>query len=1167
MLNKKTILAVCFCFLCPLLYSQATGSFSGTVADKAGAVVAGATVKATSQGTSAAREAKTDESGHFLIPLLPVAIYTIRVESQGFQPVESKDVRLQVDEHRELDFTLSPASVTTAVEVNATEVAVQTTNATLGQVITEQQVSQLPLNGRDFVQLATLTPGVTQETNPNSFFNGGPSSEVSTRGSFSLSVGGSRAQSTDWLLDGNDNNELTAGGISILPSIDAIQEFKVLTYNYSAEYGTRSGPTVLVTTKSGSNRLHGSLFEFFRNTKLDARSYFATEREKFNLNQYGGAIGGPIIKDKTFFFFDYQGRNQRRGVPFNGLVPTVDNLAGNFNNDAFGIPRSQALTNPYTLLDATPQAFQCLPDGVTPLAIDSSGHQASGTDCSVIPDALKDPVGTELVKLYPGALFSGTDASAAGFNFASVPVRKLDEHEFDVRIDHNFSSNDSLFGRFSYDQATNFVPGGSPGFAEPSTFASNQDITNHGRNVAISETHIFSPNNINQFSVGYNRIFNIIKSQGDGSCAAANIGPGIPGADINSKCFPGAPPGLSQSSKFCVSCGLSAVSLNQGYWGLGDRGFAPFQGGTNVFSISDSFDMIRGKHDIRVGFGFRANQLNVMTNAFQDGSFSVTAQSGDAMADLVMGLYTFALHDQTFKGATTGRRWKLFRPYVQDDWRVTPNLTLNLGVAWALVPPVTEVQNRQANFDFFSTCTPQPDCNQLIPGVNSDGRVGVKFDKTAIEPRIGLAWKVMGRQNTSLRAGYAIFHDSSWNQGGQGLWENPPFFAESVQGSFFCTTPTLIANPAPNICNISTGFPIFTEPPTPVVSGFGGTVWSQNLDFKQGMVQQYNLNVDQQIPGNVVLTVGYAGSHSTHILVDGLNMNVGSPSACGTPGYTLGCGPGGAPFSAPYPIFYVSNISDTGSARYDSLQVKAETKSARHGLYALLGYTWSHTFDSGYPDGLGSSSGATYWPLPGTAKADWALSQLNVGQQFTASVIYDLPFGKGKAIGGGWSGPVNAVLGGWQTTVIEKITSGFPVFIVNSVNESGVNFEDNFATNNRPIQICNPTSINQTTQRWFNPDCFTQAPVGELGTASRTPLSGPGFVNTDFSLIKRFRVTERVGADFRAEFFNLFNHAQFGLPNADLASAFGNPVNSNLGTILYTVNNPRLIQFALKFTF
>src|SRR5579885_772179 len=324
----KRILFVVAAFLAalcisPASFGQAIGSFSGTITDKTGAAIAGADVKVTSQATGSVRETKTDETGHYIVNYLPVGVYTIRVEFQGFQPGESRDQKLQVDESRELDFSLSPASVSSTVEVVADAVAVTTTNPTLGQVITSQQVAQLPLNGRDFVQLATLTPGTTQETNPNSFFNGGPSSEVSARGSFSLSVGGSRANSTDWLFDGNDNNELTAGGISILPSIDAIQEFKVLTYNYSAEYGTRAGPTVLVTTKSGTNRYHGSLFEFFRNTVLDSRSYVAATTEKFNLNQFGGSVGGPIKKDKTFFFIDGEQKFQRHGIPFTGLVPTA----------------------------------------------------------------------------------------------------------------------------------------------------------------------------------------------------------------------------------------------------------------------------------------------------------------------------------------------------------------------------------------------------------------------------------------------------------------------------------------------------------------------------------------------------------------------------------------------------------------------------------------------------------------------------------------------------------------------------------------------------------------------------------------------------------------------------------------------------------------------------
>src|SRR6266699_3542705 len=342
-MTKKALLVFLFCCvvlsICPFMYGQANGSFSGTVSDKTGSVVSGATVRVTSPGTGLSREAKTDDTGHYLVLLLPVADYTIRVESQGFQTSEQKDLRLQVNEQREVNFTLSPGTVKEAVEVSATEVAVETSTPTLGQVITAQQVAELPLNGRNFVQLATLTPGTTQETNPQSFFNNGLSSEVSARGTYSLSVGGSRAQSTDWLFDGNDNNELTAGGISILPSIDAIQEFKVLTYNYSAEWGTRAGPTVLVTTKSGSNTFHGSLFEFFRNTSLDAKSFFASSTEKFNLNQFGGALGVPIQKDKTFFFLDYQGKRQRHGVPFTGLVPTAAMMNGDFSMDPLGATR------------------------------------------------------------------------------------------------------------------------------------------------------------------------------------------------------------------------------------------------------------------------------------------------------------------------------------------------------------------------------------------------------------------------------------------------------------------------------------------------------------------------------------------------------------------------------------------------------------------------------------------------------------------------------------------------------------------------------------------------------------------------------------------------------------------------------------------------------------
>jgi len=1210
MSSKKTLFAALCCVFATLstslLLGQATASFSGTISDKAGAVISGASVRVTSQATGLTRDVKTDDSGHYMVPLLPVGFYTLQVKAEGFGPAGQKDIRLQVDEQRELNFTLQPASVSTSVEVNATEVAVETSTPSLGQVITSEQVSELPLNGRNFVQLATLTPGTTQSTNPNSFFTNAASSEAATRGAFSLSVGGSREQSTDWLLDGNDNNQLDEGGIAIFSDIDAIQEFKVLTYNYSAEYGERAGPTVLVTTKSGSNQYHGSLFEFFRNTKLDARSYFASEREKFNLNQFGGSFGGPIKKDKTFFFLDYQAKMQRKGVPFTGFVPTtgMTTADANGNYDFSGAPTvlgGKQLINPYTPQQVlpgqgpvpVPVPFQCNVGTATPeTPVNGSQPFVAGvTDaCTTIPAAVVNPVGAKVLQLYP----TPNVANAAGYNYVNVPVRKLNEGTWDIRVDHNFSTNDSVFGRFSYDQATNFVPGGSPTWTEQNAFGSNQFIDNHGRNAAISETHVFSANTINQVTVGYNRIFNHILSFGTGTCEAAIIG--IPGADLGSKCdsVTGYPASLNQSNKDCISCGMTSF-LMANYFAIGDRGFAPYQGGTNVYSISDTLDLIRGKHNIRFGATFRASQMNVRNNAFQDGFIVENAAlTGDDAADVLLGSTgIFAAHDQTFLGGTTGRRWKLFRPFVQDDWRVTPNLTVNLGVAWALATPTVEVQNRQANFDIQTLKWYVPKGSPAISGcttcVTTDGRAGIQFDKTAIEPRIGLSWKVMGSEKTVIRAGYGILHDSSWNQGGQGLWQNPPYYAEvdpcpsdfclGYQSAFGSLSGGFLVDPATPSSTPVTGGAVLSGPVNP--ASYTGTIQSMNRNFRQGIVQQFNLNVERQLPGNVVLTAGYAGTRSTHILVGQSNENLSSPSACGTAGYTLGCGFPTYPYAAAFQQVAANN--SVGRARYDSLQIKAETKSTRHGLYALLGYTWSRTFDSGMPDGLGTNPGALYYPLPGYQKLDWGLSQLNLNDNFTASILYDLPFGKGKHFGSNWTGATNAVLGNWQVDVIEHATSGFPLFVVDSGDGSGVFFSYNGNTFQRPNQVgdpnkagpvaANPTCVApsqvHTIQNWFNPCAFEQAPAGELGTAARAPLYGPRFVNTDFSIIKDFPLSFREGMNlqFRAEFFNLFNHPQFYMGGTGGSGEQDVNAPSTFGVINNTVNNARLIQFGLKLSF
>lgn len=1142
--------AFCLLLLIPKMgFAQANGTISGTVTDATGAPISGAKVTVTAPATGASRDAISDSSGHYIVPLLGVATYSVQVAMNGFRTEESKDVVLQTNEQREVDFTLSPATLQQNVEVSAAPVEVQTANGTLGQVITSQEVSDLPLNGRDFVQLATLTPGTTQETNPNSFFNGGASSEASARGSYSLSVGGSRANSTDWLLDGNDNNELTSGAISILSSIDSIQEFKVLTYNYSAQYGTRGGPTVLVTTKSGTNSPHGTVYEFLRNTDLDARSYFATSTEKFNLNQFGVSAGGPIKKDKTFFFGDFEQKYQRHGIPFTGLVPTVAQRNGDFTDDAFGNPNTVSLVNPYATQivngSAVSMPFMCNGAG-NALPAAANGSQATGTPCNVIPASLINPIGRELMNLYP---LPNADNAALGYNYVSEPVRTLNEGKFDIRLDENISTKDTLFARFSYDQANSYVPGGAPGFAEQGTFASNQNIVNHARNVVLSETHLFSPTTINQASFGFNRIFDYISSQGTGSCYASTLG--IPGADLGG-----------------LSCGLTSVEMPSGsYWSLGDRGYTPFVGGTNVWMFSETLDMVRGNHDVQVGASIRANQLNTVAVGFPNGFWIITGLwTGDPAADLLTGLVSGAIHDQEFDGSSTGRRWKLFRPFIQDDWKISKNLTVNLGLAWALMTPQTEVANRMADFD--------PATAQfLIPGQNAGPTAGIQMDWTALEPRLGLAWKPFGHSNTVVRGGYSIYHDSSWNMGAQGLWQNPPYYAESDAFAFggnctFSTAACAANGLTPTAISMSAGFPTFTSPPNP--ADFTGTILAQDTKFKQGRIHQFNVNVEHELPGQVVLTAGYAGSRASHILGFGNDVNVSSPSACGVvSGYTLGCGPNGSAFGVPYPAFPYSDIADiydNGLAHYNSLQIKAETKSARHGIYALVGYTYSRAYDTGFTDGLGSVIGAPYFPLPGWQTLDWGLSQINLNHNFTASVVYQLPFGRGRTFGSNWNPVTNAVLGGWEVTAIEKITSGFPIFVIDSNNTSGAGFEN--ADDNsyiRPNQTCNPVLSHPTLAEWFNVSCFSQPAPGELGNANRTPLSGPGFVNTDFSAMKHFSITEGIRVDFRAEFFNLFNHPQFGAPGLNGSGAdFNTPT---FAVVNYTVNNPRVIQFGMKLIF
>jgi hypothetical protein len=1104
--RSYSVLAVLvFSFLFPcLMHAQSTGSIVGAVVDSSGGAVAGASVTITETGTNTSRVLSTDSAGRFVANVLPLGNYSVKVTAPSFQEVERTGIRLESEGSPEIDFTLAPATVGSQITVEANSVAVETTNPTLSQVIHSEQVADLPLNGRNFVELATLAPGVSQGDQPGDFFGGGSSSETSIRGTFSLSVGGSRENRTDWLYDGVDNEELTSGAIAVVPSIDALQEFNVLTSNYSVEYGTRAGPTVLLISKSGTNQFHGTLFDFLRNTALNASSYFSPVNPEYIRNQFGGSLGGPIIKNKTFFFFDYQGTRNIQGIPSLTQVPTADERAGIFTESFPGAPEVP-IYDPATTTGAAGQQTRTQFPG------------------NIIPTDRINPIAEKILSYLPLPNVPGLLSA----NYVDVPRQKYGDNEFDFRIDHTFSASDKIFARFSRDQASVYVPSGLPDFgSQPGGYSSNQNLADNGRNLALSETHIFSGNKINQFTAGYNRIFDHIISFGDGTNWSDQLG--IPNANLGSY----------------FSSGFLNVQLNEGYWGLGDRGFSPIQDGTNVFHYSDDFEWVHGPHSFSIGMGMRFYQLNELGDAFPMGEMSfdnlftagfsngsLNSSTGNPVASFLLGLPAGGEHDNEFSGAVSGRRWKEFRPYFQDNWRVKQNLTVQLGMAWNYTTPTVEAQNRYSNFDF-------PTGQLLIAGVNAGKNAGVKPYYLGFEPRLGISYSPFSTKN-AIRAGYAILHDGGWNLGAEGLDLNPPFYS----------TYSFQTDDITPVTTLSQGFPV---PVQPTINNLSGNIYSQDLSFRPGMVQQYNLDLQRQLPANTVVTVAYVGSRGSHLQTENWNLDTAPPNLQIDPANLR-----------PYPQFYdIIGLLDRGLSRYDSLQVKAE-KAYQNGLYFLLAYTYSKGFDNGLNDDLGSLVGVPYYPLNPAPNAyplnpngytDKGLNITDQTHNFSASMLYRLPFGKGGRFASGANKITDAIIGRWQFNVISHIASGFPLGLATGVNNSGT------AIGNRPDQICSGKLSHPTVQEFFNTSCFVDPPPGVLGDASRTPLYGPDFVNFDASLFKSFKIHEGTDLIFRTEVFNIFNHPQFAFPGTYTDSP-------GFGQITQIVNNPRLIQFALKLVF
>jgi hypothetical protein len=1074
--------------LSPLADAQSIGTISGTITDSTGAVIPNVQVTITSQGTGQERSVTADSAGHYAATALPIGVYSVKVVASGFQPIENKDLTLEVGQNRTVDLVLQLASVGTEIQVSSqmAQVEVQRSDATLGQTIHPEQVAQLPLNGRNFVQLALLGAGTVKGEKPGDFMNQGGSSEVSFRGSVSLSAQGMRENANDWLYDGVDDNELTAGGIGTLPSIDAIAEFRVLTFNYSAQYGSRGGTTVLVSSKSGSNNFHGTLFEFLRNTSLDARNFFdGANKSKYNQNEYGGSLGGPVFKNKTFFFTDFQVNSIRNGHPTLSTVPTA-------------LQRQGIFTEPFAAATI----------------YDPSTSPRTPFPGNVIPANRLDPIGVALANFFP----LPTNTSVQANNYFLAPVERIDDGLWDFRLDHNFSDADRFFGRFTWDDATRFFPSGLPGFGAASGFSSNANYATHARNVAISESHVFSPTMINVLTLGYNRDFNYIWSVGYGTNESAKLG--IPGANLGT-------PETSSMGMFTLT----------GFNPVGDREFSPFQGGTNVYHYADAVDINRGGHSLHAGFTFRDMQENTLGDTAFAGLFAfnnlftaalnssgVPSTGGNTIASLLLGLPTTGARNNDLDGSVRGRRWKEFRGFVQDDWTVSKSLTLNIGLAYDVTTPMSEAHNRFANLIFGTG-------QILIAGQNSGPSIGMKTDWSGIEPRFGFAWSPFQNKKTVIRGGYGLFHDVSAQGGTTGPYENPPY----------ANAYAFTSNNVTPVRTLETGFPDNSQPINP--ANYAGNWYAWDPAYKMGRIQQWNVNIQRELPGGIVATLAYAGTHGTRLMEKNFNFNSAPPGQYTNPSYLR-----------PYPQYNNIYMTDShGWLRYDSLSAKAERRVA-NGLYVLAAYTYSKAFTNGLTQEITGDPGQAFYPLNPYPNADKGLASTDLRQNFTLSYLYQLPFGKGQKFLSGLHGVGNAILGGWQLNGITIAHGGFPLGMTMATNQSGTGI------GNRPNDICNGTLSDPGVHEWFNVSCFATPGVGTLGNAARTTLYGPGQVNFDTSVFKNFRITETSELQFRSEFFNILNHAQFAIP----ATALG---SSTFGTVTSTVNAARQVQFALKYVF
>ena len=1161
-MRNRLVLAIVVTFFvlitsCGAFAQVTTGSILGTVHDETGAVVPGATITVTDTGKGTMTTHKTGSDGSYNVPFLIPGTYNVSVEMTGFKRSASNNVVLDIDQKARVDFVLVLGGVNETVEVNATAPLIRLDSSELGDVVGKTQVENLPLNGRNFASLVYLVPGVTTGQAGENLSG---SSSFNPRAASDFNALGSQANTNGWLVDGIVDNEYTFNTIMIQPSVESIAEFKVLTGSYSAEFGGGAG-VVSVSTRSGSNALHGELFTYFRNSAVDARNYFTrvgSPVPAYRRGLFGGAVGGAIIKDKLFFFADYFGQRSLKGITNLNSVPTLAERQGDFSNytDTKGklIPIYDPLSTVATVNGSGTKVF--------------SRTQFSGCDGAhpnVICSSRLNPVGLNVASIYPLPQTSGSFN-----NYVSTANQIVDDNGGNVRLDYHASDQDTAFARFSYENYTQSGPNplvggqGTCCLLTPASALAKFDLGPYvagiqntllkAQGLSLNETHLFTPAVFNEFRTGYART-NPFTTQSDiGHNASTSLG--IQGLNISQ--YTTGLPNITVGS----GCGNEFTCLQ------GAASFLPAHPVQTDIQFEDTVSWTKGSHQLKFGLRYVRVYADPFTNSTTRGGFSfndnftnsgTSSTGGSGLAGILLGFPNAG--SRNFLQVPYYITNQQYAAYAQDDWKVTSRLTLNLGVRYDVFTPDVEKNNKMANFDYSKLVF-------VYAGVNGVSRTaGVQTRYGDIGPRIGFAYGLGGKDTTVIRGGFGISYFPDPFSASDELGQNPPYTVSQTfsspatyplpaQFSNQCsptnvstTCQPILSNPFPQGA-VSIPFASLTN--TAALNAAAPAIVAHSMKNQTANMQTYTFGIEHQTLGGLV-EVAYAGSHNVHLTYAYNPNEVGLIQPGGPTSTTVR--------RLIQPLNNISNWvqeDPINASNYNSIQTKY-TKRYSRGLTALISYVYGKSLD--YGGSAASGGGSSGNPQTVTnLRAGYGTSGFDQKHRLVSSITYELPFGGGKPFLN--SGFASHLLGGFEVDAITTYSSGVPftVTLNNGVNSGSPSWPNRIGSlgkidHGTPTRFFNATLCPAgATSLLDGTPCAFQTPApNTYGNSARSVLYGPTTKDWDLSLQRKFKLYENKSLNIKVDAFNAFNTPNFATPNASLGS-------STAGRINGTVNDNRDLQ-------